>query len=64
MPAPIPPLPYVLPEPTPAPRPTATGSLRAQRAHDAPHTLPGWVALVIYAGCLVVLGYAIVDRML
>jgi hypothetical protein len=27
-------------------------------------TLPGWVAALIYLGCLVVLGYAIWNRML
>jgi hypothetical protein len=67
VPAPIPPLPYALPEPeaTPAPRrQSATGSMRAMRAADSPHTMPGWAALLIYAGCLIVLGWAIWDRML
>lgn len=67
VPTPPPPLPYSIPEvevERPAPRPTGTGSMRAMRSHDEPHTLPGWVAGIIYLTCLVILGWAIVDRML
>lgn len=66
MPTPTPPLPYVLPEPAEQspPRPTGTGSMRAMRSGDQPHTIPGWVAALIYLVCLVVLGWAIIDRML
>jgi hypothetical protein len=64
VPTPTPPLPYVIPDvEIEVGRPTATGSMRAQRAQDAPHTLPGWIAAIIYLGCAVVMVWAIL-RML
>jgi hypothetical protein len=45
-----------IPEPITAPR--------ARIVVDEPHTLPGWIAAVIYLGCAFVLTYAICARML
>jgi hypothetical protein len=39
-------------------------SPRARIVVDDPHTLPGWVAALIYVGCAVVLVWAICGRML
>jgi hypothetical protein len=54
----VPPLPPVtrVVEPVTAPR--------ARIVVDDPHTLPGWVAALIYVGCAVVLVWAICGRML
>jgi hypothetical protein len=53
-----PPLPPVtrLAEPITAPR--------ARIVVDEPHTLPGWVAALIYLAGLLVILYAICDRMI
>lgn len=48
------------------PLPPVTRLMEPPPVHtdDQPHTIPGWVAALIYLACLVVLGWAIIDRML
>jgi hypothetical protein len=52
---PLPPVTRIV-EPVTAPR--------ARIVVDEPHTIPGWVAGLIYLAGLIVLAYAILDRML